>query len=317
MRTFLALVLGLATGLCAACGTDESPGDGSAQGGSAGAGAQGGEAGIGGSAGSGGDGGLAGSSGNAGVGGNAGSSAGAGGEGASGNAGSAGAAGAAGAAQLLPTTVWLVGDSTVASGSGWGDSLQPLLHVQATVVNRARSGRSSKSFYEEDNNAWSEHPDAVMRHIQSGDYVLVQFGHNDEKDDPERHTEPGSPPDYDDTFRAYLELYISETLSAGAKPILITPVSRMTFDSSGVHQRTHGAYPAAMTQTAAANGIALLDLELVSHEHFDTIGEEQTLLLFSDGTDRTHFPPDKAWRVAEMVATLLSDSDSDLAAYVK
>jgi lysophospholipase L1-like esterase len=185
------------------------------------------------------------------------------------------------------------------------------------VVNRARSGRSSKSFYEEDNNAWSEHPDAVMRHIQSGDYVLVQFGHNDEKDDPERHTEPGSPPDYDDTFRAYLELYISETLSAGAKPILITPVSRMTFDSSGAHQRTHGAYPAAMTQTAAANGIPLLDLELVSHEHFDTIGEEQTLLLFSDGTDRTHFPPEKAWRVAEMVATLLNDSESDLAAYVK
>lgn len=314
MRTFLFLVLGLAASLCAACSDSESPTGGvPAAGGSAGAGAQGGEAGVGGggSAGSGGDAGIAGSSGTAGVGGNAGASAGAGGEGASGNAGSAGAE------PLPPTTVWLVGDSTVASGSGWGDSLQPMLHAQATVVNRARSGRSSKSFYEEDNNAWSEHPDAVMRHIQSGDYVMVQFGHNDEKDDVERHTEPGSPPDYDDTFRAYLELYISETLSVGAKPILITPVSRMTFDSSGVHQRTHGAYPAAMAQTAVANGIPLLDLELVSHEHFDTIGEEQTLLLFSDGTDRTHFPPEKAWRVAEMVATLLGESESDLAAYVK
>jgi len=220
---------------------------------------------------------------------------------------------------LPEVTVWLVGDSTVASGSGWGDALQPLLDDKATVVNLARGGRSSKSFYEEDNNAWTEHPDAVMRHIESGDYVMIQFGHNDEKDGDELHTEPGEPPDYDDTFRAYLELYIDETRGAGATPILITPVSRMAFLPDGSHARTHGEYPAAMIQTASANGVTLLDLEEYSHLHFDAIGEAQTLDEFSDGsgTDRTHFPPEKAWRVAEMVTHLLSESSSPLAAYVK
>ena len=146
---------------------------------------------------------------------------------------------------------------------------------------------------------------------------MIQFGHNDEKDDVERHTEPGTSPDYDDTFRSYLELYIDETRGVGATPILLTPVSRMTFHSDGSHARTHGDYPAAMIHTAAENGVVLLDLEFHSHEQFDTLGETETVEQFSDGEDRSHFPPEKAWRVAEMVTLLLRESSSPLADYVK
>jgi hypothetical protein len=72
-----------------------------------------------------------------------------------------------------------------------------------------------------------------------------------------------------------------------------------------------------MIQTGAANNVVVLDLEEHSHLHFDQIGETQTLDLFSDGADRTHFPQDKAWRVAEMVAILLDGSTSPLGAYVQ
>ncbi|MBW2456516.1 MAG: rhamnogalacturonan acetylesterase [Deltaproteobacteria bacterium] len=246
-----------------------------------------------------------------------GGAAGQGGQPLGGAGGTASTGGSGGSVPLNDTQVWLIGDSTVSPQSGWGDSLQPYLASEATVHNRARSGRSSKSFYEEEGNYWSAHPDAVLNHLEAGDYVLIQFGHNDEKDDVERHTEPGSPPDYQGTFREFLELYIDETRTLGATPVLITPVSRMTFDSGGAHQRTHGDYPAAMIQTGVANNVVVLDLEALSHQRFDDLGEEQTLELYSDGEDLTHFPQDKAWRVAEMVVELLTGSPSPLAGYVQ
>jgi lysophospholipase L1-like esterase len=228
-----------------------------------------------------------------------------------------GAAGAGGSAPLVELNVWLIGDSTVATGSGWGDFLQPLLDAKATVINRARSGESTMSFYEAAaDNLWSGADNGVIPHLGPGDYVLIQFGHNDEHDDPEHHTDPGAPPDYQGTFRQYLELYVDETRAAGGTPILVTPVCRMWFNADGSHIRDHGDYPAAMIKTAEDKGVVLLDLEAYSHDVFETLGELETLELFSDGTDRTHFPPDKAWRVAEFVTALLAVSPSPLAAYV-
>ncbi len=217
---------------------------------------------------------------------------------------------------LAPTSVWLIGDSTVSPNSGWGDLFQETLLEEATVFNRARSGRSTKSFYEEDQSYWSDHVDAVLNHLQSGEYVLIQFAHNDEKDDIERHTDPGTAPDYQGTFRDFLELYIAETRAVGATPILITPVSRMVFDGDGTHRRTHGDYPAAMIKTAEDNDVVLLDLELRSHEIFEALGQVETMAQYSDGEDRTHFPQDKAGRVAKMVADLLREAPSPLARYV-
>ncbi len=215
------------------------------------------------------------------------------------------------------TTVWLVGDSTVATESGWGDAFGERFTISAaTVRNRARGGRSSKSFYDESDSNWSRSSQAVLRGIRAGDYVLIQFGHNDEKPEADRHTTTGSAPSYRGTFRDYLERYIEETRARGATPILVTPVSRMTW-SGGSHRRTHGDYPAAMARVALDNDVALLDLEARSHAVFDDLGESRTHSLYAALPDTTHFPPDKAWRVAEMVADLLLESDSPLRCYVR
>lgn len=214
--------------------------------------------------------------------------------------------------------VWLVGDSTVAPRSGWGDALANVLDPSAVAVeNRARGGRSSKSFYEEEGSYWGDDDQAVLNHLAPNDFVLIQFGHNEAKPDLERQTEPGRGPDYDSTFRYYLESYVDETRDHGATPVLITPLSRMNFDAEGNHLRDHGAYPAAILRTAELNDVVVLDLEELSHLEFDAIGEAKTLELYaagaSDPTDRTHLAADKAWRVAAMVAELIAGSPLPLA----
>lgn len=201
--------------------------------------------------------------------------------------------------------LYLVGDSTVASGSGWGDFLEALMRSGVSVTNAARSGRSSKSFYDE--GAF----DTVRSELGDGDYLLIQFGHNDSKPEEYRRTEPGDAPEYDGTFREHLELYISEARAAGATPILLTPVSRMVFSGDAI-SRTHGEYALAIRRVALDNDVVLLDLEERSHEVFTALGEEETLRLYAMEGDRTHFPPEKAFRVAEMVADLLRESPSPL-----
>jgi len=205
-----------------------------------------------------------------------------------------------------PLHVYLVGDSTVASGTGWGDALSDSLRDDVAVHNHGRGGRSSKSYWDE--GAF----DAVRDALAPGDLVFVQFGHNDAKPDAARNTDPGSPPDHDGTYRAHLELYLEATRAVGATPVLVTSVSRMVFRDDGSLARTHGDYPDAMRATARANDVALLDLEEESYETFSALGEEETLALYSanDGADLTHFPPDKAWRVAAMVADLVASETS-------
>ncbi|MFK8003760.1 MAG: rhamnogalacturonan acetylesterase [Polyangiales bacterium] len=205
--------------------------------------------------------------------------------------------------------VYLVGDSTTASGSGWGDSLSLYLG-ELDVTNAARGGRSSKSFYEE--GAF----DAVREAMGPGDFVFVQFGHNDSKPEEYRRTEPGSAPDFAGTFRDFLELYIEEVREAGATPLLLTPVSRMTF-SGDEHRRTHGDYAPAVRRVAEDNEVVLLDLEARSHDEFQELGEEETVRLYAEEPDRTHFPESKAFRIAEMVVELLSVSSSPLRCFIE
>ncbi|MEM9074010.1 MAG: rhamnogalacturonan acetylesterase [Myxococcota bacterium] len=209
-----------------------------------------------------------------------------------------------------PIDVYLVGDSTVAPNSGWGDDLEALLNGRATVTNEGVGGASSKSFWD------AGHFDDARDALGPGDYLLIQFGHNDSKPEAYRRTEPGDAPGYDDSYRAYLTRYLDAAEAAGATPILITSVSRMVF-SGDEHRRTHGDYPAAMRRLAEDRGVVLLDLEQHSHEVFSSLGEDETLRLFAEEPDRTHFPPDKAFRVAEMVRDLLQTSASPLRCYVR
>lgn len=207
--------------------------------------------------------------------------------------------------------IFLVGDSTVATGLGWGDSLEALLVPSATVKNHGASGRSSKSFWDEGRF------ESVADELDSGDYLLIQFGHNDAKPEPERRTDPGSAPTYEGTYRTYLLRYVDAARDVGATPILVTSVSRMVF-SNDEPRRTHGDYPDAMRRLAADESIALLDLEERSFVEYGALGEAETLRLYADpnGEDRTHFPPDKAHRVAQLLVELLADSPSPLSCYV-
>lgn len=208
-----------------------------------------------------------------------------------------------------PTHVHLVGDSTVASGSGWGDFLEERL-TGITVTNAAVGGTSSKSFYD------GGHFDAVRAALAPGDYVLIQFGHNDAKPEAYRATDPGTAPDYEGTYRGYLERYISETRAAGAIPVLLTSVSRMVYGSDGALRRTHGEYPAAARRVALDHAVTLLDLEEHSFQVFDRLGETETLHLYAEEGDRTHFPPEKGFRVTDFVSELLATSTSPLRCYL-
>lgn len=112
------------------------------------------------------------------------------------------------------TTVFVIGDSTAAEKSGfrkspergWGMVLQGCFDDKILVDNHAVNGRSSKSFLDE--GKWQK----VLDRMKPGDYVLIQFGHNDEKPKADRHTDPGT------TFDAHLARYVNETRAKGAYP---------------------------------------------------------------------------------------------------
>ena len=124
------------------------------------------------------------------------------------------------------TTIFVIGDSTAANKDttggkqerGWGMMLQQCFDADYIVVdNHAVNGRSSKSFIDE--GRW----DKVLAKIKPGDYVIIQFGHNDEKPNPARHTDPGS------TFDYNLAKYVRETREHGGIPVLMSPVARRNF----------------------------------------------------------------------------------------
>ena len=126
-------------------------------------------------------------------------------------------------------TIFMIGDSTMANKElagdnperGWGQMLPGFLSEKIRVENHAVNGRSSKSFIDE--GRW----DIVVSRINKGDYVFIQFGHNDEKDDPKRHTDPGS------SFDANLVRFVNETRAKGGIPVLFNSIVRRNFGLSG------------------------------------------------------------------------------------
>lgn len=181
------------------------------------------------------------------------------------------AAGATGAtAADRPPRVYVTGDSTAATyatsdapRAGWGQALELFLAKDVEVVNEAWSGASSKSFVE------AGKLDAILRDIRPGDYLLVSFGHNDQKTD-ERGTDPWS------TYQDYLSLYVEGAREAGAIPVLVTSVERRRFDQSGEPQQSLGDYPEAMRELGARTDTPVVDLHAMSLDHWGTLGVEGT-----------------------------------------
>ena len=211
-------------------------------------------------------------------------------------------------------TVFLAGDSTVTdqpeSGypyCGWGQLLPAQFKHDVAVDNHAQSGRSSRSFIHEGR------LDAIMQRIKPDDFLFIQFGHNDEKPDPERGTEPFT------TYKQYLKKYIDAARETKARPVLITPVHRRYFAEDGTLTDTHGDYITAVRQLAAEEEVPLIDLAERSRLLFEQAGEEGTkddfmwvlpgeYINFPTGMeDNTHFQERGARRLAEQVAEAIRE----------
>lgn len=211
-------------------------------------------------------------------------------------------------------TVWMIGDSTMADKPnpalnperGWGQSLPPLLKDGVIVRNMAVNGRSTKSFIDE--GKWA----TVERQVKAGDIVIIQFGHNDEKqEDSTRYA------DADGAYRANLERFVRESRATGAVPILCTSIARRKFDAVGVLTNTHGRYPIVTREVAAAMNVPLLDMELGTSRLITGAGVDGSKALFvwtrqgefpsypASRQDDTHLSPAGAGRVAQIAVEQL------------
>ena len=215
------------------------------------------------------------------------------------------------AAEPAPTgdkiRIILVGDSTVASKSGWGDAFAKLLGPKAECLNEAAGGRSSKSFRSEGRwqKALDDHPA----------WVLIQFGHNDMPGKgPERETDPAT------TFPENLARYVDEARAIGAKPVLITSLTRRNYlDGKLVRDLTD--YVEATKRVAAEKKVPLVELNARSIEQLEKLGPEGIAAMEPEGktsgsTDHTHLNARGAELVAPLVVEELRKVAPDLAKLV-
>ncbi|MEU6473603.1 rhamnogalacturonan acetylesterase [Streptomyces massasporeus] len=212
------------------------------------------------------------------------------------------AAGTAHAGTRRTPTLYIAGDSTAAQKyrdaapeTGWGMAIPFfLLSSRLIVSNHAVNGRSSKSFVDEGR------LQVILSAVRPGDFLLVQFAHNDEKaEDPTRYTEPWS------SYQRYLRMYLDGARARGARPVLATSVERRRFDAAGKALPTHGEYPAAMRALAAEERVPLLDVQALSLALWQRLGVEETKKYFNwtaTEQDNTHFNPPGAIEVARLVA---------------
>jgi len=201
----------------------------------------------------------------------------------------------------------LVGDSTVAERTGWGRAFRLFCGPGIECVNLAVNGRSSKSYIDE--GRWT---DALA---VKADYYLIQFGHNDEPGKgPERETDPST------TYRQYLSRYIADVRSIGAKPVLITSLSRRTFKDGKLYS-TLTPYAEAVRAVAAEKQVAVIDLHARSVALIEKMGEaawaELSPLDASGAVDRTHLNAKGGLLVAPLVAGDLRSVIPELGEHIR
>jgi len=219
--------------------------------------------------------------------------------------------------------VYLIGDSTIAikqkstyPETGWGMPFANFFDAEVEVDNRALNGRSTKSFLAE--NHWQP----VVDSLKQGDYVFIQFGHNDEgKEKVGRYTTV-------DEFKINLVKYVTETRSKKGIPVLVTPVSRRKFDAAGKAIETHLLYTEAAKEVAKAQNVPLIDLDQKSIELYQKFGAENSKLLFMqlepgvnpnypDGRiDNTHFNELGAREIAQLVLKEIRTLNLDLVNHI-
>lgn len=226
------------------------------------------------------------------------------------------------AAERTPVVaIHLAGDSTLAEKlpekrpeTGWGEHLAARFRPGTVrVVNHAKNGRSTRTFIAE--GRWQ----ILLDGLHAGDWVLIQFGHNDQSvEKPDRYTPLAD-------YERNLARFVADVRARSATPILLTPVSRRRFDAEGRVQDSHGEYPGRVRALAAREGVALIDLERRSQALLQETGVDGSRRLFlqlapgehpnypNGVTDNTHFSPAGAQRIAIEFASALRGTDLPLA----
>lgn len=195
-------------------------------------------------------------------------------------------------------TIHYIGDSTVQQNfihtypqTGMSQALPLYVRAEVTVVSYAKNGRSTKSFLDEGRF------EPVKAAMQPGDFLFIQFGHNDEKDDPLRHTDAFG------SFQDNLRLFIAAAREKDAYPVILTPIARRLFDERGLFRPgSHGEYPAAALQVGREEDVPVIDLTAATEQYLARLGDEETKPLFVWPKDNTHLKYDGAVRMCGFVA---------------
>ncbi len=194
--------------------------------------------------------------------------------------------------------IFYIGDSTVQLNkfdtypqTGMSQVLELFLAPDVRVMPHGKNGRSTKSFLDEGLFV------PVQEQMGQGDFLLIQFGHNDEKADPLRHTDPFG------SYQENLRFFIREARFHGASPVLITPIARRLFDDAGCFRPgSHGQYPEAMRQLGREENVPVADLTTLSEQFLEELGDEASKPLFVWPKDNTHLRYDGAFRMVRLLA---------------
>lgn len=208
--------------------------------------------------------------------------------------------------------ILMIGDSTVATYTkppqdrpdltGWGQVFGEFFNDDVTILNRAASGRSSKSFIKE--GRWKK---AVA---EQADYLFIQFGHNDCPGKGDRTTDPAT------TYQDYLRQYIDEARAVNIKPVLVTPMTRRRFQN-GMIWTTLRPYADAMLKVGREKNVPVIDLHQKSVALYNQLGDEKSADFSPSKSDRTHFSGKGAREIARLVAEEIPKAVPDLKPYLK
>lgn len=213
-------------------------------------------------------------------------------------------------------TIFTIGDSTMADKTlendnqerGWVQMLPMFFDANIRIDNRAANGRSSKSFIDE--GRW----DKVISDVTEGDYVFIQFGHNDEKNDGARHTIPGT------TFDKNLQRFIEETRAKGGIPILFNSIVRRNFNENGILIDTHGDYLKSPQNVANEFDVFFIDLNKLTHNLVQNLGDVHSKAMYmwvGEKEDNTHLNINGAYQVAKLAAKSISECVPELSKHIQ
>lgn len=223
------------------------------------------------------------------------------------------------------TTIYIAGDSTAADYEkskhpmhGWGQMLSRFFDENIDVENKAMCGRSTKSFIDEGR------LEEIEQKITKGDYLLVQFGHNDEKkEDETRYTRPFV------EYKENLKIFAETAIRKEACPVLLTPIVRRWFNEEEELVNTHGDYVCAMKELATELNVPIINIHKKTWDSVSGLGPEESKKLYMcvepgrfknypDGLDdNTHLIKKGALHVAGMVAGGIKELKLDISKHIK